>query len=513
MQNSTGSKKYNPGIFLAAWAASWTGANIFLDTQWLCLVISFPCGLLLCFAAIRLMKAKKRQHALEQLKWLLDHLSSRITAGMTLEKAFSECSSALNILIGEKTDLMKCLKRIEMHLASNRPLEHILSDLGRVFACREASLCLDSLLPLRKAGGNLASYIRKQQVMLSEQIALRLELLTEAAQRKTEALIMALMPFIMVMMFKQSTSFYRQDQTFLEIGSAGMLAAYLLSILAAVIVLLLMGRQDQTAVKRQKPFVRNRAIRQPLIVKFGFLINRLYQFVLPESYYARLIQILVDQARTSSIEEIQWVNNYFSAKAICAVAGLLPGVTMTLIEPTSFYCLVFLPAFFAFIHDQQLIRIYTRQHEEEQVAYPEFLNLVLVLLQCGLSLHKTLEISSKRYLDYGKSFVLNEKLSDLIRKISVGIPAGKALSDLSVNCSNPKIQSALLMIERYDRDGGSENLHLLQMQLNDCWSNYRQAVRRRLERHALLLYLPMALDLVAIIMTAMIPAIQTLNSI
>ena len=507
------SKKFSTGILLSCGLLSWIGAMIFTGDHWLSIALSAPGGLALSFAVNHLQKSRQLHFALDQFRWLLEHLSARIASGATLERAFFEAPEALQALLGKKSDVYKCLKRIEMHLEANRPLEQMLPQLSNVLVCREASICLKSLPPLRQAGGNISAYIRRQQVMLSEHIALLHDLSAENAQRQTEAVIMTIMPFVMTVLLRQSSSLYQQGIHTTSAVTAGLLTAYCLSVLAAVMTLILLGNRNRTLTLRNLQTEKNRLIKNRVIQKAGYLVNILYQSLIPESYFARLSRNLIYQARQNTADQKTFIQNYYSVKALYLLAGLMPGIILFIAEISLFYWILILPVICAWLHDQQLINFSRRLVENEQMAYPEFLNMVLVLLQSGLSLYKTIEICAQRYLDHCASTALNASLTVLCRKMMAGMPVGRALSDMSVNCSVPQIQSALLMIERYDRDGGTENLHLLQMQLNVCWSGYRQAARKRLEQRSILLYLPMSIDLVAILLTALLPAMQTLQSI
>jgi len=483
------------------------------NTKWLSLILSVPCGIALMVTASFYLRSKQQHFALDQFKWLLEHLSARISAGSTLEKAFFEAPSALKTLLGKKSGVYKCLKRIEFHLEANRPLDQMLPDLSRVLNCREASVCLLALPPLRQAGGNISAYIRRQQIMLSEQISLIQDLSADNAQLQTEAVIMTVMPFVMAGMLRQSSSLYQQEYFQSATGTAGLVLTYCLSIAAALMTLKLLGHLNRIFLQNRLHAKVARLIKCKIFQKAGILANNAFRAVLPEVYFSRLVQNLVFQARRQAIDQVRLANSYFFAKIIFMMAGLIPGLTMTVINPSNFYWAIFLPLACAFMHDQQLLKSSLRFKEDEQMAYPEFLNLVLVLLQSGLSLHKAINICALRYSEGHTMTILSDSLNELSKKIMLGIPVGRALSDMSAGCAVPQIQSALLMIERYDRDGGPENLHLLQMQLSVCWSNYRQAARKRQERQSLLLYLPMSLDLVAIILTAMLPAMQTLQSI
>ncbi|HAL74522.1 MAG TPA: hypothetical protein DCM45_05440, partial [Clostridiales bacterium] len=455
--------------------------------------------------------AKRYNFALEQFRWLIEHLSARIAAGMTLERAFSEAPDALKLLTGEKSELFLCLKLIEKQLKVNRSLDQMLPELQKVLNCNESYACLKALIPLRKAGGQMSTYVRQQHVMLNEQIALRRDLSADNAQRQTEAMIMMVLPYAMSSLLGQSSSLY-QHSALPAFTAAGLLLAYSLAAIAAHLALRLLNPQVHLCKKSPLIFKENKVISSRLLQNAGLVVCRIYKQFLPQTYYIQLNQNLTAQTRLSASGQNQVMSNFFAMKMVYILAGILPGITIAVINPARFYWIIILVTASSFLQDQQVMHRSIEIREDEQLAYPEFLSLVLVLLQCGLSLHKTLEICTKNYQDHG-GFALNKSLKEVARKITLGIPAGLAFSDLVLACSIPQIQSALLLIERYDRDGGFENLHLLEMQVSGCWSIYRQTAKKQIERRSLLLFVPMSLDLIAILVTAILPAIQTLQSI
>jgi len=499
------------GLMTISWLLSWLGTLAFIDIGWLGLLLSLPAGFLIFSGAKHLLHAKSHDFSLEQFRWLLEHLSARVAAGTTLERAFSEAPAALKILTGDKSDFYLCLKQIENHLMVNRSLDQMFPELQKNLSCNESSAFLKALTPLRQAGGQMSVYVRQQQIMLNELIALRRDLSAENAQRQTEAMIMMVMPFAMSNLLGQTSLLY-QHSTMPVFTVAGLILAFSLAVVAVHLTLRLMSPQVQSFKKRPLLYKDNKLFSNRLFQTAGVFVNRIYKQFLPESYCVQLIQNLAIQSRLSASNQKEVISNFLAMKVVYILIGLLPGITIAALDPARFYWVIIIPAACSFLQDQQIMQRSVEIREDEQLAYPEFMSLVLVLLQSGLSLHKTLEICIKNYEDHG-GVALNRLLKELAKKIRLGIPAGLAFSDLALCCSIPQIQSALLLIERYDRDGGFENLHMLEMQVSVCWSIYRQAAKKQIERRSLLLFVPMTLDLIAILMTAMLPAIQTLQSI
>ena len=87
-----------------------------------------------------------------------------------------------------------------------------------------------------------------------------------------------------------------------------------------------------------------------------------------------------------------------------------------------------------------------------------------------------------------------------------------AVQHLAERCPLPEIQAALHLMARYEREGGREILDLIHMQAERGRQLYRDAIRGRAEQRSLLLTLPMAIDLMVVMATVVLPAILSMRS-
>ena len=417
------------------------------------------------------------------------------------------------MLLGKKSAVLRGLQKIEFQMASHRPLELLLPDLGRNLACPEAAFCFQILPLLRQAGGNVQSFIKKQLQMISESLSLQKDLGSETSQRQTEALIMSFIPFAMAAFLRKSSNLYADDFLSSQTGITGMLTAYAIAVVAVVLTLSSLGIKDVKIKNQNYEQSTLGIISWPPAKRVGALLQKLYLNLLPETYSTRLLQQLALHAEFTGQQRVAVFTSFFIAKAGFLTAGMLPAVALTAINRTNIYWMIFLPAGLCLLQDMQCFNLAVRQIEEDQLDFPNFLNLASSLLQSGLSLHICLEICVKSQTGHETSLNYRHGLNELGRKMHGGMPAGRALEEMAARCLIPQIQSALLMMVRYDRDGSFENLHILQLQTATCWSLHCIAARKRLERKSLRLLLPMALDLVSVMLTAILPAIQTLKAI
>jgi hypothetical protein len=192
--------------------------------------------------------------------------------------------------------------------------------------------------------------------------------------------------------------------------------------------------------------------------------------------------------------------------------GFLPAFAAMLFHPKWALPAALLPVAFAIIQDRQLLSKVKRRALEDQFVYPIFLNIALSLLHAGLSLHQAMVIAIDGLPDQLINDTLHTDLNQFKRKIAAGATASAALEEMSAGNLSPQIQSALGMMARYGCDGGPENLQILQIQVDTCWALHHQALRKKTELVMLRLMIPMALDLTAVILTVLLPAIQMIQN-
>ena len=149
-----------------------------------------------------------------------------------------------------------------------------------------------------------------------------------------------------------------------------------------------------------------------------------------------------------------------------------------------------------------------RKREELMSDIPLFLCLISTLLESGMQLPKAISICAKAF-DENKSLSL--EIKNLRAMILSGIPASDAIEKFLLRIQIPEAQAALLLIARYGRLGTSEVLNMLNLQSQACWNLCRNASRKRQEREALGMIIPMTLDFISVLMVAMTPAIISLG--
>jgi Flp pilus assembly protein TadB len=499
--------------------AAWLGTVPYVSRLELQLVIALPGGLLLSGSLRRLLDGHRLLFVQDQFRRLLEHLLTRMTAGATLEKAFIDAPSSLVLLLGKKSALLSSLQHMEKQLSAHQPLNRLLTKLASCLPCHEAAIFLKILPALQKSGGNVSQYIRQQLRMVTEEITLHQEISAETTQRRTEALILALMPFGLTICLQKSSVLYAFGQDIPGIAVIGMISAYVLAILAAGLTLSALGRRSDPPRLSQCQVTAFHRCR--FLFNFpGRLLGAIYQNLLPENYGIRLKQILYEFISPGDQDSLPFSQPYFEQKALFCLIGLGTGSALLLAFPGQIYWLLILPVLLSIFQDSQIFALVRKKQLQYRLDYPAFINLVTALLQAGLSLHTAMRVCldsiQQNPADARKKqtlSVMQKDLAEISGQLQLGLPIGWIIEKIASACSVPEIQAALMYLVRYERMGGQEILDLMQMQSAACWSLYRQAMRKQVEQQSLRLLLPMMLDLISVILTAILPAWISLRSI
>ena len=507
---------------------AWLASAPFIESVVIRMILTVP-GVFLLLNAINHWRTGRRMlTSREHFKWFLELLLTRLSSGASLERAISDTLPGLSQLLGRSADLLTALKQLEQQLSAGQPLEILLPSLSRSIHCPEARIFFQILPELRRTGGKIDQYVRQHLQMVTEQLALQQDLNAETTQRQTEAMILALMPFALAALLEQSYDAVMREALATTPGVAGMLAAYILAMLAAAITLSALGLNPSIPSHRRtassKSGAAERMLDNALIHLVQPVLHRLYRDLLPETYGSRLLKMLYGQNEdplkmNGPARATAAIERFFLEKAAYILISLAPALVFTFTLANGWIALLVLPVVVCIAQDQKVFQIQRQQMTEHRLIYPIFLNLCAALLQSGLTLHKALQTCLALPLldDQTKTSEKTQSLPDdlvMIRRlIQTGRPADQAVEMLAAACPIPEAQAAMLLMQRYDRYGGNETLQMLSMQAAACWSLYRNTIRKQMEHQSLRLLMPMMLDLLAVILTALLPAVLSIRSL
>ena len=501
--------------------------SLFLENMQMCLL---PVSIVTVFAAIiigRIRNNRRQKSYNYQFLWLMEYVSTALSTGSALESILVKAAEDINEQSSEKyKDISIALKKLRsgvlIHLDLDRSLQTFISD----FPCDSAQQILGNIFFLKRSGGRIDQYILDSTRMLREQVELIRGMEAEQSGKATETYIMATAPFVMALVLSKAGSF-QEYIYYTSWGALAMTTAYIVSCFSFLLAILIgcssydrykyIGKSkadilfpfktllsNDVSISKENVFMRH-------IHSGGSKIKQLYKDYLPTHIWQRIVSQIKIDALFSSCDYEKALQIYFSSKLL--LLGLLcliiPPIIIMNIEFA--LLLILFPLIFT-IPDMNLLSKYQQRSSQENMRFPQWLNLLAIMLNSGLSLQRSLQICSRENklpenrsnsnrIDY---FELEQKRMRL--QITNGVSPSLLLSDLSERCTIFQIKYVLDLIVRYERDGGKEILGIISLSAGSVWQVYRDELKKKLQSKNLLFLVPCGLSLVAVIATALIPA-------
>ncbi|MDO5337352.1 MAG: type II secretion system F family protein [Eubacteriales bacterium] len=157
-------------------------------------------------------RQKRKQLIREQRKTLnyqfkdaLASLSIAFQAGYSAENAVRTCRRDLERLYGREADLVKEFLYIENQMEVSVPVENLFLDLGERSGLEDIENFAAVFAGAKRSGGDMEKIILKTARMLGDKIDIKKEIEATLAAKKSEQMIMSLMPFGIIL-YMQLTS-------------------------------------------------------------------------------------------------------------------------------------------------------------------------------------------------------------------------------------------------------------------------------------------------------------------
>ncbi len=147
----------------------------------------------------RFMAARKKRTLVGQFRQFLYALSTSLSAGRSIDNALIAAEQDLSVLLAsDKGEMVRALGQINGKVANGASPEqafHYYSEQSQVSDIRQFA---EVLLISRQSGGDLVELIRKTANLIAEKIEIELELQTMTAQKRFEARVLMIVPFLMI---------------------------------------------------------------------------------------------------------------------------------------------------------------------------------------------------------------------------------------------------------------------------------------------------------------------------
>lgn len=503
----------------------------FLNISWLGLVLIIMVSTASSMT-LHLYRSRSRKSSYDrQFLWLIEYVSTAMTTGTTLENSLMKAADDIAELRGDKyRELKRALAKLQSGLSIHLDLDRSLHTFVNEYPCDSARQILGNISWLRRSGGKLDQYIQNSTRMLREKLELKRSMEAELSGKATEAFIVTLTPFFMAFVLKYTGNFHQHlyDTGW---GIYAMAAVYIISCFSFLLALLIKSSTydsykmaDSDSLTRlllthtsNRAFQKNKSTgrTKQIFLKCAHKIRCFYKDYLPDHVWQRIQNQLKTDAKIFSLDQKTAEIGYFLSKLVVICIAILTLLLLSLFEIKMLPLFVLLP-FIPVLQDLFLLRRFSLRSSQENMRYPQWLNLLSILLVSGLSLQKALQISCHSNIkglaqntNEGADY-FEQELMEIRLQLGKGITPSVILSQLSGRCTIFQIKYVLDLFIRYERDGGKEILDIITLGTSSSWQIYRDELKKKLQTKNLLYLLPSGLSLLAVIATALIPAVSML---
>lgn len=481
-----------------------------LPNAWGTAFLTIPlAGMILYRSLLRFWAWRKNSRKARDYLRLMEELASRVTAGIHPLRALEEAPLRLRSELGQGSDLLPALEGLSAKLSAGLDLRRSLQCFEREFAyagCRSFSRVFPVLAD---QGGKLDLYLQLQRDALLRALQSEEEAASERGGATSEALIMCLMPFI-ISFSEQQLPFYQNPS---PAGNTAYAACYLLSILALNLCLRCISRG-------------NRLPKSPSLLFFDPHEHRSATLIYPllKVYPSDILPRLKKAIHMLYTETEKPVDAFLIAKVKCLFAFALTLLSLSICFSKSSFLLIFPLSFF--LQEVQVFISVKAERQYETLFWPPFFQITTLLLESGLSLEHALDLSIsvqlescqntppgrrgsvlKNRLKKSESAASVRDLEILSRRLASGTPAVNALRETAQHRFHAEIAQFFQQLARYEASGGREELGNLRAQTERLLDLHRLARRKEAGRDALLLILPMALDLLIVMAVSVLPVL------
>lgn len=137
---------------------------------------------------------ERRKKLNYQFKDALNALSVAVQAGYSVENAVSACARDLERLYQKEDDIIEEIHYIESQQKVSVPVEELFLDLGERCQIEDIENFASVFYTAKRTGGDMEHVIQKVARMLGDKIDVKKEIETTIAAKKSEQMIMSLMP-------------------------------------------------------------------------------------------------------------------------------------------------------------------------------------------------------------------------------------------------------------------------------------------------------------------------------
>jgi Flp pilus assembly protein TadB len=485
-------------------------AIAFLSNHALGWPVTIPGAILLGLGLARLFYRRERNMLLTQYQHLLGYLSTRLAAGIPLEAALVDAVAPMREQLGHHHVIVRSLLRLQKNLEAQMTLSEALDVFARELNLSVCRRDFTLLTLLARAGGRVDVFVRQSHHDLSAQINAAHEVKNEKRGQSSEAGILAVIPFVMARFILDGATTASYGAVHIEPPSLAVpLAILYLVAMVAVFIFLFLLAPPSTATDAQKTKKASKTTRErPGYPPLRRWLSRLYLDYIP----GQLGVTISSAVRLASGDREDAWQRYMDMKTRDLLWGIVFACLLALSGNVSWFIVLLSPFLFSTVRDIDTVAKAHARREQYRFFYPTVVNTLYILLESGLTLDRALRMVARVSLpDAQPNNPVAQDLTQAALHLDMGYDAVMATHRLAERCPLPEVSTALRLIARYEREGGREILELIRMQGDRARQLYRDAMRARAERRALLYVLPMALDLIVVMATVILPTLASMR--
>jgi len=480
-------------------AVVYFASGLFISSETVRLILAVALSIFPWKEAMKKIYSNNYRHMRTQLLVLLQVLTTSVSSGYSIEKSLLLIRPVIERTFGRRSMLLKPLINLENNLKLHVSLEESLNTFAKQIAFPETVPVFHALAISGEIGNNSLSILRSSCQMLSELNAVQGEIAASNAGKNAEAAILCAMPFGVTFALNYMSREYLDMARNTRTGSFLLALAFGVCTIACAMLLKFMSHEHG-----RKAYKSELAVNLTSGKAYSTPLTRLVKKIFPASFITARHELFNELSVNPDYTYEQYLKKQLLTGTV--FLALSASILITLGKNPLFA--LFLTAALLLLGGFEIRSDVERKREDLMSDIPLFLCLISTLLESGMQLPKAISICAKAF-DENKSLSL--EIKNLRAMILSGIPASDAIEKFSLRIQIPEAQAALLLVARYGRLGTSEVLNMLNLQSQACWNLCRNASRKRQEREALGMIIPMTLDFISVLMVAMTPAIISLG--
>ena len=480
-------------------AVVYFASGLFISSETVRLILAVALSIFPWKEAMKKIYSNNYRHMRTQLLVLLQVLTTSVSSGYSIEKSLLLIRPVIERTFGRRSMLLKPLINLENNLKLHVSLEESLNTFAKQIAFPETVPVFHALAISGEIGNNSLSILRSSCQMLSELNAVQGEIAASNAGKNAEAAILCAMPFGVTFALNYMSREYLDMARNTRTGSFLLALAFGVCTIACAMLLKFMSHEHG-----RKAYKSELAVNLTSGKAYSTPLTKLVKKIFPASFITARHELFNEL----SVNPDYTYEQYLKKQLLTGMVFLALSASILITLGKNPLFALFLTAALLLLGGFEIRSDVERKREDLMSDIPLFLCLISTLLESGMQLPKAISICAKAF-DENKSLSL--EIKNLRAMILSGIPASDAIEKFSLRIQIPEAQAALLLVARYGRLGTSEVLNMLNLQSQACWNLCRNASRKRQEREALGMIIPMTLDFISVLMVAMTPAIISLG--